>query len=447
MNWTEQRIRDIITDMTAENPMACRSLLEISEIQFTENVPTMAVTLSGTPTLKINMTFCREHLTCENDVKCVLLHEFLHVLLMHTSIYKECNPLLNVSLDAIINAIIWRTMGAAYADFFKRFYAPTPPTILLRHIDPYESAYHFLPDNWKAIHKLIYSKGYCADDLYELLTELKNRHQKYDWSTVVVLGNHEPEVIGESAQQVLNDIMNKMTGVDIWRKFEHPGNSDEARNQDRQLRQFRMNRWKQAATELIRKCVVAKNKMALKHKHTYVAMPLLSASDRRAFLRFRAGGIIPQSTHELTHILHQEQATVYLDVSGSMDGELDALAALLHQLREWIRLPLLTFSNNVSVAKFKNGKLFFDTTGGTSISCVFNHIRRNRIQKAMIITDGFLGKMPEEMTAGIEKSKIHFLLTSQHHETDIADARFPYRALPPIDWDTGNTSNSNLSNP
>ena len=429
--------------MTVENPLACRSLLEISDIEFTNKVPTMAVTLAGKPTLRINMAFCREHLTRENDVKCVLLHEFLHVLLMHTSIYKACDPLLNVALDAIINAIIWRTVGEDYTDFFKRFYAPVPPTVLLRPMGWYYPEGEDVPDSWKRIHHLIYDKGYCADDLYELLTELKNRDQECNWKNVVILGNHEPEEIGESARKVLNEIMDKMTGVDIWRKFEHPGNSDDARNQELELRQFRINRWKQAATEMIRKCVVANRRATLRHEHTHIAMPLLSTSDRRAFLRFRAGGIIPQSTHELTHTLHQEQATVYLDVSGSMDGELDALSALLHQLREGIRLPLLTFSNSVSVARFKSGKLCFDTTGGTSISCVFNHIRRNRIQKAMVITDGFLGKMPEEMTAGIKKDNIHFLLTSQHSETDITDAGFSYRALPPIDWNVNITDTSN----
>lgn len=433
--------------MTMENPLACRSLLEISDIEFTDKVPTMAVTLSGKPTLRINMKFCREHLTHENDVKCVLLHEFLHVLLMHTSIYKVCEPLLNVALDAIINAIIWRTVGNDYTDFFKRFYAPVPPTVLLRPMGWYYPEGEDVPDSWKRIHDLIYTKGYCADDLYELLTELNNCDQQCDWKKVVVLGNHEPEEIGKSARKVLNEIMDKMTGVDIWKKFEKPGQSDEAKKEELKLRNFRIRRWKDAATALIRKCVVPQKQAAIKHESARILMPVLSHSDRRAFLRFRAGGIIPQSVHELKHTIKQEQATVYLDVSGSMDGELDALSALLHQLREWIRLPLLAFSNSVSVARFKNGKLCFDTTGGTSISCVFNHIRRNRIQKAMIITDGFLGKMPEEMTAGIKKDNIHFLLTSQHSETDIADAGFSYRALPPIDWNVNITDTPIPSNP
>ena len=106
MNWTEQQIKYIIQDFTEENVLACRALFNITDIEFTTKISTMAVTLSKNPVLKINLEFCNNHLTSENDVKAVLLHEFLHVLLLHTLKYKTSNTLLNIALDAIINAII-----------------------------------------------------------------------------------------------------------------------------------------------------------------------------------------------------------------------------------------------------------------------------------------------------------------------------------------------------
>ena len=57
MSWTEKQIRYIIQDMIEENPLACRALLEISEIVFTDKVPTMAVSLSERPVLNINPKF------------------------------------------------------------------------------------------------------------------------------------------------------------------------------------------------------------------------------------------------------------------------------------------------------------------------------------------------------------------------------------------------------
>ena len=88
MKWSEQQIKYIIQDMMDENPLACRALFSISEVKFTNKVPTMAVSLAEHPVLNINLTFCRQHLQSEEDVKAVLLHEFLHVLLLHTEKYK-----------------------------------------------------------------------------------------------------------------------------------------------------------------------------------------------------------------------------------------------------------------------------------------------------------------------------------------------------------------------
>ena len=79
MKWTEKQVRYIVQDMASENALACRALFEISEVVFTEKVRTMAVTLSQNPVLHINLEFCSEYLESENDVKAVLLHEFLHV--------------------------------------------------------------------------------------------------------------------------------------------------------------------------------------------------------------------------------------------------------------------------------------------------------------------------------------------------------------------------------
>lgn len=431
MNWTEQRIRDIISDMASENTMACRSLMDISAIEFTDRVPTMAVTLGERPVLCINLSFCIEHLQSENDVKCVLLHEYLHVLMLHTSVYQECDPMLNVALDAIINAIIWREQPE-YAEFFSRFYSPQPPQVLLR---PMDWTYHNQPCwEWRFIHDRIYKQGYCADELYELLKVVRSQTRCNTWDAVMVLGNHELQPIGESTRKVLDGIMDKMTGVDIWRKADKPGLDNTVRAETRNLKNFRMNRWTQTATALIRKCVMPEKESGHRHQESTVVLPVLAPTDRRSFLRFRAGGIIPWSTHTLLHSGTREQATVFLDVSGSMDQELDAVASLLYRLRDLIRLPLLAFSNHIAHARFSNGRLQTESTGGTSIDCVFDYIRRHRIKKALIVTDGFLGEMSGQTIRDVDKKNIHFLLTSQHSENDVRAAGFGYRALPRVDW-------------
>ena len=122
MKWTENTIRNIIADLAEDNHFACRALFSITTVTFTRKVPTLAVSLSKTPTLFINREFLEEHAQTEDDIKAVLMHEFLHVVLLHTEKYTLNNPLMNIALDAVINSIIHRTYGEAYSNFFRKFY-------------------------------------------------------------------------------------------------------------------------------------------------------------------------------------------------------------------------------------------------------------------------------------------------------------------------------------
>ncbi|MBK6771335.1 MAG: hypothetical protein IPG78_04190 [Ignavibacteria bacterium] len=188
MKWTEKQIRYIIQDMAEENPLACKALFTVSEIEFTENVPTMAVSLSSKPVLKINRAFCNNFLLTENDVKTVLLHEFLHVLMLHTEKYKICDPFLNIALDAIINAVIYRYKGIEYAGFFARYYKWEYLSFLLR--PKTDDAVDVIKKSWMEIHEKIYAGKYCADDLYELLVYLQNKVKIKDLQNIKLLGNH-----------------------------------------------------------------------------------------------------------------------------------------------------------------------------------------------------------------------------------------------------------------
>ena len=76
-------------------------------------VPTLAVTLHDEPPrLLVNLEFIAEHAASEEDVRAVLLHEFLHVLLSHTGDVREDDRLTNLALDAVINHIMQRELGA-----------------------------------------------------------------------------------------------------------------------------------------------------------------------------------------------------------------------------------------------------------------------------------------------------------------------------------------------
>ena len=54
---TEHEFRAIYLELIDENPLAVRAVLKVLEIEFTSEVPTLAVTCTDAPVLKVNLGF------------------------------------------------------------------------------------------------------------------------------------------------------------------------------------------------------------------------------------------------------------------------------------------------------------------------------------------------------------------------------------------------------
>jgi hypothetical protein len=429
MNWTEQQIKYIIQDFTEENVLACRALFMITDIEFTTKITTMAVTLSKNPVLKINLEFCNNHLQSENDVKAVLLHEFLHVLLLHTLKYKTSNTLLNIALDAIINAIIFRYKGMQYAAFFARFYPWEKISFLLRPgcDNPWRGFY----SDWIDIHRKIYNGKYCADDLYELLVYLSEKIATNTFDEIILLGNHtdEEEEISNELKEVLDGIMQKMDGTMIWNKSKLRGIGRKLNVEELQVARYKKNRWAQSTIALLKKSLLPDNKLKTDTEIHEMMLPVMSSSDRRAIARFKHSGMIPMSINKSTKPAFSQLATIYLDVSGSMSEEIDELISLLYHFRTYIKMPLLVFSNEVVPARFKDGKLEYESTGGTSIGPVFNHLRQNNIKKSLIVSDGYVEKIDDFMLRNLRRENINVLVSANGNPQKFMEMKIPYLQL------------------
>ena len=94
-------------------------MLKILSVEFTDTVPTLAVTLEEQPRLLINLAFVREHCRTAEHVKAALCHEFLHVLLRHTTMQGPLTPARHLALDAVINAIIHRQFDEPYSSLMS----------------------------------------------------------------------------------------------------------------------------------------------------------------------------------------------------------------------------------------------------------------------------------------------------------------------------------------
>ena len=122
---TPQRFRTLIAELVDENPFAIRAVLKILEVEFTERVPTMAVTREHRPRLLVNLGFVKKHCATDDHVKAVICHEFLHVLLCHTEDKRPLTPARHLAFDAVINAIIHRTFGPSFSSMMGKYYAGT----------------------------------------------------------------------------------------------------------------------------------------------------------------------------------------------------------------------------------------------------------------------------------------------------------------------------------
>jgi hypothetical protein len=76
-----------------------------------------------------------------------------------------------------------------------------------------------------------------------------------------------------------------------------------------------------------------------------------------------------------------------------MDSVLRALYAAVLDSKDMVFQPVHLFSTkvvDVTLAQMRSGKC--KSTGGTAIECVAEHIATHKVSRALLITDGWVGK-------------------------------------------------------
>jgi uncharacterized protein with von Willebrand factor type A (vWA) domain len=102
--------------------------------------------------------------------------------------------------------------------------------------------------------------------------------------------------------------------------------------------------------------------------------------------------------------VHREQVHLYLDVSGSMDGCLPLLYAALRPLAGLVHLQVHLFSTRVHDLDLRDlVRGVRVTTGGTDVAPVTAHLLAQRIRRAALLTDGWVGDVPAEHARALSK--------------------------------------------
>jgi len=422
-------------ELIEENPFAVRAVLKVLQVEFTETVPTLAVTCETRPRLLVNLAFLKKHCRTDQHVKAVICHEFLHVLLRHTERIAGFSPAEHVAFDAVINAIIHRELGDDYSEFMSRYYAKEkgvrrllrPPTHTER--TPDFGSRSPLMRAWVSL----YNGLLIADDIADLARDILDVKTVPSTGTVLIGGHDHTEFVGELPevlQEALDQALKSMNGCGIWRSPKERGVGANAYRAAIPGVSEGVQRWRRETLEVLRRHLVPDPK-AVRHdtRPLHFTVPVLSPGDRRATLRALWSPLLPEALWSTEQRLRSGTAQVYLDVSGSMDAEMPLIIGLLARLGRFIHKPLWAFSNVVAKAEIVNGRLLADTTGGTSMACVLEHIAETRPAAAVVVTDGYIETLSPGLLAGVRGTRLHAIVTRDGSPAMLHQAGISYSQL------------------
>jgi hypothetical protein len=442
---TEQEFEAILLELIDENPLAVRAVLQVLSIEFTPDVQTLAVTCTEKPVLKVNLAFVTEHCANETQVKAVILHEFLHILLRHTQSLRPLTPDRHLATDAVINAIIHRQVGPGYSGMMSSYYRDEqgvakllrPPNLQEKELigqGSQRGAQRALESAWTGL----YDGRLCADDIEEIAKDLRNDDQRAEPK---LLGGHEPDSDGvppsadagplpEALEQALDRSLEAMNGDGIWRSPHRRGVGGSVYQSKVFESNDAVDAWIRATFAVLKRYVdPASNGSLTEERPVEYLLPVLSSGDRRAALQSLWSPLLPNALWkgERSHPIGGTQ--IYLDVSGSMNAEMPLIVKLLGRLSRYIQRPFWAFSNEVAPAVIQGGHLIADTTGGTSMACVLRHIVKTRPPAAVVVTDGYIERLSDDLAKTVGATRLHAIVTRDGSPKLLQEAHIPFTQL------------------
>lgn len=414
MQQIENQAKKVLLELIGDNVLGCRALLSVCQIHFTREVDSAAVTLGSHPRLRINPDFLAEKAPSPEDMRVVILHEFLHVLLRHTQQFKRMTPLINFVLDIQVNSFLGRQFPHASLGLLYRLYGDA--------IGPYRLLAP--PDDD--------SRARLEHELADMHRSIYREHLKYSWSDLFELFRRplsqmpeewRPLFLGHHVDQIPDD--ERPTPAQLTRMEVSAEDFIGASYEGYLL----MERKK--PNQPVAPCIdhafnslhgLLKGKSPIQEERN-IALPVLHPGDRRAGLKAVWSPILPMSAHPSPGKRHVIR--VYLDVSGSMSNELPEIIGILHRYRDRIEPPLRVFSTEVGTASWSPTGLTFSTSGGTDLQCVIDDLRANPAAGALIVTDGCFSEVEGPMPC-----PLHAVLSRSNSPTALTNMNIPITFLP-----------------
>lgn len=447
----QTRLADRILDAFPSGAYAMTGLLRLLDIVETQTVPTAAVQCVAQPRLLINPEFVRRHASTPEKLLMLVMHELHHVLLGHTTLFPRLTPAQNFVFDAVINGLVCRMFPApAFTAFLTDYYRDHRfPECLLRPppgwsprqrtrdvstapgLEDLEPA---LRERAREVHAALYSAGGASyHEVFELLPQVLDACDagRSPGLDVPLLGGHADNPQQPELEQISPLLFDLVRG--IVEQWPQPPDPIRGRSLADVLKENTVSPRPPASRRtqlrsLIRKVAGHEGAGRLRHvawsdAPAQTAVPRLSR--RSAVLRAAGTPVLlyEAPTPWRRPRREGERVHVYLDVSGSMNSVLGALYGAALDCADLLWPQIHLFSTrvvDVSPAELRRGRCH--TTGGTSIDVVASHIAAHHVRRALMITDGWVGKPEGQHRQTLERIQLAVAyLGDSINRNDLAD--------------------------
>jgi len=438
----QEALAERILDAFPSGSYALSALLRLMDIVESTEVPTAAVECRVQPRLLVNPGFVAKHAQTPEALLMLIMHELHHVLLGHTTLFPRVTKVQNFVFDAVINGLVCRMFpGKDHTAFFTDYYdAGSFPQCLLRPPPGWpgdaviSGGIVALPDPQRRlvgeVHAALYSSaGATYQEVFDALPKLLAEQAI---EGIPLLGGHgegdEAGTLLESRTPVLFDIVRGI--VEQWPQPPDPirGRSLADVLNPTSIEARRPPSSRSALRGLIRKVAGFSGAGAIRRLRTEqmeAPTPIPGLARRSMVLRalgqeplLHAGRVEWRRT-----VPSGERVHVYLDVSGSMDAVKGPLYGAVLDCETLVHPVVHLFSTRVadiSLTELRRGVC--KSTGGTDIACVAEHMNANRVRRALLVTDGWVGKPRGQHLGTLAAAKLAVaFLGANLNQTDLKD--------------------------
>ncbi len=435
-------LRERLFDCLPAGRYAFSGLLRLLDVVETAAVPSAAVECRAQPRILVNPAFVAAHAETPEKLMMLVMHELHHVLLGHTRRLGRSTPADNFVFDCVINALLSRMFPQSeYTALFRDYYSGSRfPECFLRPPDDWNLRAHrgalppALKRHWKGVarareaYRALYSKeGASYDEIRAILPLVTVLGVKLE--QVSLLGGHgnAADGIAATTEAALAQALGGI--VAGWPTPPDPLRGESLRELLRSSRVVvhRPTSNRERLRRLIRKIAGAEGHGG-RHRQpalesAFVESPL-PVADRRALVS-RALGFAPllyrSEIVQPASVPVGERVHVYVDVSGSMDAVKGAIYGAVLDCAPWVAPAIHLFSTAVVDASLKEIRAgFCRSTDGTDIACVAEHVRANRVRRAVLLTDGCVGEASPDDAAVLAGARIGVAFTHGHQIEDLA---------------------------